>query len=304
MNKEDIVEKIVKNTDLSKEEVEEKIKEKKEDMPNISDQGLALMVSKELDVSLQQNKGKTVEIGDIAPNMNNIGFKGKVVNKSPVRTFQTDDGEGKVQNITLSDKTGKVRMSIWNEEIDKYNELKEGDSVELGGARVKEDNLGNPEVRLGYNGQMEKIDEDIETVKPKNSLEEIKANDDVKIDGMVLEIFDRPLVYYFCPDCNQKVYNGVCPEHGDVEADKRLIVAGVIDDGSRSINSVFFGEQAENLLQKSTDQVEEELNDKTTEEFIDSLDIITKEFEIYGQITKNRMSEDLELRVKKVSPKV
>ncbi|MFH1420815.1 MAG: hypothetical protein ABIG30_02500, partial [Candidatus Aenigmatarchaeota archaeon] len=212
-----------------REEIEAKLVEKKKDMPDISEDGVAVIVARELGVSIMQPLIKELKIGSIIPNMRNITFYGKIVDKQPVREFETERGSGRVQNVLLADETGRIRMSLWNDEIKKAESLGVGDVAKLSNCITKKDNLENPEVRLGYSGDMEKADMKVETQPAKSTLSDVVVGDDVEVSATLLEIFERPILYQFCPQCRSKLFNGVCAEHGVIDeanVNKTLIMAG------------------------------------------------------------------------------
>ena len=53
---------------------------------------------------------------------------GEIVSVSEPREFASQRGSGKVANAALKDKTGEIKLSLWNEQID---QVKEGDKVKL-----------------------------------------------------------------------------------------------------------------------------------------------------------------------------
>ena len=257
LTKNEIVQKLIEYG-LSEDEIEKKIEGKKAQIPNISEDGIALMVAKESGVNISQPVLKELKIGSIIPNMRNITLYGKIIDKQPVREFHTENSSGKVQNIILADDTGRIRMSLWNDEVDKFN-FEIGSVVKLINCVTRKDNLDNPEIRLGYNGTAEKSDEKIETAPAKNKLSEASVGDDVEVEATVLEVFERPMVYHFCPECRSKLFNNTCPEHGNVDeskVNKTLITSGIIDDGTKTINIVMFNKPAEQFLGKGLEEVE------------------------------------------------
>lgn len=295
----DLIQKIVEASGLKREEIEKKIEEKKKELPGVSNEGIVRLVGKELGVDLLRPEPKELKIKNIVPNMRNITFFGKITEMQPIREFQVGDNVGRVQNIILEDETGKIRMSLWNDEIDKYG-LSVGDVVKIDNSRIKKDNLGNPEARISYGGNIIKSDIEIGLKPPKNSLVGLEENDDVSLTATLIHIFERPLIYYFCPKCRARIINNNCSLHGFVEPDKTLIVAGMLDDGNSTMNAVFFRNIAEGVVGKNVEEVEAELKEKSIEEFIKSLDILTKKFKIDGIVRRNQLTDDLEIRVKSV----
>ncbi len=295
----DLIERIVEEAEISREKLIEKIEQKKLELPGISETGIIRIVAKEVGVDLSKPPLRELKIGNIVPNMRNISFIGKVTEVQPVREFQSENGSGKVQNYTLEDETGKIRLSLWNDEIEKFS-IKEGDAVKMENCLIRKDNLEQPEARIGFNGSLTKTDAKIKTKPAKKKLENAGEGDDISIEAILIEVFPRPIIYDFCPYCRSRTFNGSCSTHGPIQADRTLIVSGVLDDGSKAMPVAFFREHAEKILGMKTNEVGPKLENKTIDEFIASLDLISKKFKIDGAIRKNNLTNELEIRVKNV----
>jgi replication factor A1 len=77
-------------------------------------------------------KEQFVKIQDINENLGSISTEGKVMSHFPVKDFVRKDGQnGSVSSIILRDSTGKVRITFWNEDIEKIENLEEGDFISL-----------------------------------------------------------------------------------------------------------------------------------------------------------------------------
>jgi replication factor A1 len=69
-----------------------------------------------------------MEIKDIQPNTGNIDLVLKVVEKEDPRSFEKFGKEGRVCNIKVSDDTGDVKLTLWNDDVDSVNV---GDKIHL-----------------------------------------------------------------------------------------------------------------------------------------------------------------------------
>ena len=294
-----LIDKIIEASGLERSVIENKIEEKKKELPGISEEGITRLVAKELGVDLLRPEPKELKIINIVPNMRNITFIGKITEMQPIRDFQVGDNIGRVQNIILEDETGKIRLSLWNDEIDRFG-LSVGDVVKVDNSRTKKDNFGNPEARISYGGNIIKSDTEIELKPPKNSFVGVEEGDDVSLSAIMIHVFERPLVYYFCPKCRARVINNTCSIHGVVEPDKTMIISGMLDDGNSTMNAVFFRTMAESFIGQRVEEVEEQLKETSIEEFIKGLDILTKKLKIDGVVRRNQLTDDLEIRVKSV----
>jgi len=297
-----LIDKITEISGLERSEIENKIEEKKKKLPDISEEGITRLVAKELGINLLRAESKELKIKNIVPNMRNITFFGKITEMQPIREFQAGDNIGRVQNIILEDETGRIRLSLWNDEIEKFG-LSVGDVVKIDNSRVKKDNFGNPEARISYSGSIIKSDIEIELKAPKDSFVGVEEADDISATATLIHLFERPFLYYFCPKCRARIINNSCSMHGAVEPNKTLIVSGMFDDGNSTMNAVFFGNVAESFVGKKTEEIEGELKETSIEEFIKSLDIVTKKFKIDGIVRRNQLTNDLEIRVRNVGHK-
>ena len=80
-----------------------------------------------------------------------------------------------------------------------------------------------------------------------------------------------------------------CKEHGEVKPKYMIILSGVIDDGTGNIRAVFFRDNALKLIGMN---IEEAL--KRRESFFEDLNVLGKEFVLYGRIRKNKLFNRLE----------
>lgn len=64
----------------------------------------------------------------IKPGMKSLDLELKVVDKEEPHTFENDNGEGRVATAICEDDSGEVKVSLWNEEIDKVSV---GDEIKI-----------------------------------------------------------------------------------------------------------------------------------------------------------------------------
>ena len=69
-----------------------------------------------------------MEIKDLKPNSGNVDIVAQVASKETPRSFEKFGKAGRVCNAVLADDSGSVKMTLWNEDIDKVNV---GDKVHL-----------------------------------------------------------------------------------------------------------------------------------------------------------------------------
>ncbi|MCD4759968.1 hypothetical protein K8R33_03700 [archaeon] len=303
---EDIVEKILKEKEISKEDLDEKINEKISQLSDlISKEGAAQIVANQLGVKMSEDlTGKRLKIKEIPKGVGSVNAVGKVLQMYGVREFNKNGRSGKVANIVIGDETATIRVVMWDEklisEIEEGN-LNEGDILKVRNAYSRVNN-GYNELHLGNKAQMEinpkgeKIGEVQNQVLERPSAEvckicELKEGMFAELQGTVVQLFE-PRHYLACPECNRKVLpDGSCKTHGAVSARKSSIVNIFFDDGSNNIRVVCFSNQAEQLLGCKNDKIAE-ASSEIFEGF--KKEVLGKQLSISGRVTKNTMFDRLE----------
>lgn len=84
---------------------------------------------------------------------------GVVRSVEETNTFDRDDGsEGQVRNVTLQDRTGDIRVSLWGDKADV--DISVGDYLHLFGAEVDTGYQEKREASVGYDSTMRAIPAD------------------------------------------------------------------------------------------------------------------------------------------------
>ncbi|MFQ5832763.1 MAG: DUF2240 family protein [Candidatus Thorarchaeota archaeon] len=220
------------------------------------------------------------EIAEITTQMRDVDVEGRVVRVFPINTFDREGGEGRVQNIIIADETAQIRLTFWNEDVEKIESLQEGDIISVTHAYAKEGFRGGVEVHAGRKAEIE--------INPKGSrLEQLALSDlslqprsiaagrvmighidensegkSVEIYGIVVGITHASPVYPACPSCRKKVEETegkfTCSVCGDVKKPEyRMLYKITVDDGSGSIRATLFGETGEELLEMTAEKAHE-----------------------------------------------
>ena len=147
---EQIIEKLVSGSGLSKEEIERKIKEKMDKLSGlISKEGAAHIVANELSVRLFET-GR-IKVKDVLPGMRSVETAGKVISIYEVRNFVTNGREGKVGSFMMGDESGSMRVVLWGDQADSINKLVVGSIVKIKDGYVRENMNGRKELHLNAN---------------------------------------------------------------------------------------------------------------------------------------------------------
>ena len=125
---------------------------------------------------------------------------GRILSIDDIREFQRVDGtEGKVRSIDLSDTTGTVKTSLWDEKTELKEKL--GDAIKIENARTRL-GQGNMELSVGKtsritnpnNEELEKIGtyEELENLRYKDrTIDQLVENEkDSKIKARILKVND------------------------------------------------------------------------------------------------------------------
>lgn len=311
---EKLIETISKESKKSADEVKTMIEEKQLELSGlVSEEGAAYMVGRELGVSLLKESNKVLKVENIVTGLRSVDVTAKVVKITDPREFDKKGKKGLVQNILLADETGRIRLTLWNDETDlvKNGKIKEDDVIKITGGYVRPDNLGKPNLMLGK-GKAEKVNEDIEVVsdsypdfgrsQSKSShISAFKVGDYQSTRACLVQLFNRRPFYEVCPKCGKKVNaegeDWKCDEHGKIEASHKMILSGTIDDGFGNIRVVFFGDTAEKVLGKSVEEVVK-LKDPLT--IYENIEALGNEFIFTGSVKQNTFTEKNEMVVNSV----
>ena len=146
----------------------------------------------ELDVEVRD----VHRVEDLSLGQSDVTLKGKILDVGTVRTFDRDDGsEGRVSNLAVGDPTGRIRVTLWDEQASRVEELSDGETVEIVDGYVKERD-GSLELHVGSRGSVDRIEEAIEYVPETADIDDIEISQTVDIAGGVIETdpkrtFDR-----------------------------------------------------------------------------------------------------------------
>ncbi|MCU4973613.1 single-stranded DNA binding protein [Halobacteria archaeon AArc-m2/3/4] len=137
------------------------------------------------DVEIDVQVSDTYTVEDLSLGLSNVNLVGLILDTDSVRTFDRDDGsEGKVSNLTLGDATGRIRVTLWDEQADQAEELEAGTTVEVIDGYVRERD-GDLELHLGNRGAIEEVDEDVEYVPESTPIESLEIDQTVDLAGVV-----------------------------------------------------------------------------------------------------------------------
>ncbi|TET10598.1 MAG: hypothetical protein E3J86_05295 [Candidatus Thorarchaeota archaeon] len=273
-------------------------------------------------VSLQSDSeplGKK-DINDLATGMWDVDIEGKVVTVYDVTSFTTkDDKEGQVRNLILADESGQIRVTFWNEDIEKITDIKTDDIIHILHGYVKEGYRGDAEFQVGRKAEirinpkkskLKKLDVSQVSLQPLTKASRVLIGDigdnyedkNVEICGIVVNLSQNMSpIYQACPSCNKKLEEAdegyVCKSCGKVDnPEPRMLYKITVDDGSGSIRVTLFGKVGEELLQMTAVEADKIIKKSEKEEkpLIENSDkVVGKYISVYGRVKTFRDSLDL-----------
>jgi replication factor A1 len=155
-----IVEDILsKRGDLTQEEVFALIEQKKKQGRGLlSDEGAARLVAEELLIRTRGKDLGRMHVIDLVSGLNDVSISGRVLLSWPTQEFQRRDGTpGRVMNLLLVDRTGRVRCALWDRHADTASKSGnvQGKIVRIGHAYTRQGSSGDVEVSAGDRSSIE-----------------------------------------------------------------------------------------------------------------------------------------------------
>jgi hypothetical protein len=308
-----LVAKIKESTNISDAEINSKIKEKMSQLSGlISKEGAAHIVANELGVKLLGETEGKLKIKDIYAGMRSVETVGKITNIYELKEFPRQDGStGKVASFVMGDETSSLRVVLWNDQTDKLKELGVGKVIHITGGYTKENMNGNIELHIATKANIKVMEgENIENVaalaKPQRKRIDALNDADINVElfATIVQVFE-PRFYEVCPECNkrakQKETGFECSVHGNINPAFSSMLTLILDDGSSTIRTVFFKNQAANLLKIGPDDL---LKLKDIPSEYDSIKekLLGNQIRVIGRVSKNEMFNRLEFISQLVFP--
>lgn len=289
-----LLSRISQSAGISAEEVERKVEAKRAKLSGlVSREGAAQIVAAELGINFEKEKMK---LSELVQGMKRANVIGKIVDVSPVRTYNKNGREGKVVNLTLADESSNAKLVMWDTNhiaLVEEGKIKAGDVVEVSNAGIR-----NGEMHLSSFGDIklskEKMGEVVTTkVFSARKLRDASAGQNLKIRAVIVQVFE-PRYFEVCPECGKRVLDSQCLTHGTVKGERRALLNMVLDDGTESIRTVLFGSQIERLG-LSTEEI------FSLEKFAEKKGGLLGEEKIFtGQVRNNALYNTLEFSAENI----
>lgn len=292
MSEEEIIKKIAKDKNIPETEVQNKIDSKLEELGGlISKEGAAHIIANELGVDLLKTEGIS-KISNIVVGMRDVTLAGRIVRKYDLRTFNKQDGEGKVAKFLLGDNDGITMVVLWDDKTSDFEKLEEGSIVKITNLNVR-DNNGRSEVHSSSQTSIELNPKGVEVkalersdsnmnagpAQRKKISELNKMDSNVEIFVTIVQVFD-PKFFQSKQDPNKR----------------GAVLNLFVDDGSDNIRTVFWNDQIKDLIQKDYLAFEENIQDFENTK----TELLGKMVKLTGRVVHNDMFSRLEFVVNKI----
>jgi len=117
-----------------------------------------------------------MKISELNSGQGNVEVQGTIKDIGDVRIFNKYGRELKVANAILSDDSGSIKLTLWNDDVTRF---KDGDIIKVSNGYVGEFQ-GEKQLTSGKFGRIEKISEGISSNEEEKPAEPKKEIGDVK----------------------------------------------------------------------------------------------------------------------------
>ena len=155
MNFEQMVQEILERGKIGHDELMSRIKQKQDELSGfVTSEGAAIIVGRELGIELvkKEPEVRELKIEDLMSGMSNVDIVGRVIRIYEPRTFERMDGSaGRMANLMFQDKTGQVRVVLWDDKVSLIDEgkIQKGMALQIKGAYVRRGINQQPELNVG-----------------------------------------------------------------------------------------------------------------------------------------------------------
>lgn len=122
-----------------------------------------------------------MKISELKAKQGKVELTGEITEMTPAREFSKFGSGGRVANAMLKDDSGTIKISLWNEQIDKVDV---GDKIEIKNGYVSE-YQGELQLSTGKFGSLEVLDKKVKAEKAKVDPNEDYSDED--LDGPDVE---------------------------------------------------------------------------------------------------------------------
>jgi len=154
-------------SELTKKDIEEQIKQKKEKIGAgyLTDQGALFLIASDYGITLSEPLKIEMELKDLYAGAKEISLETRVLNLSPAKQFSRKDGSPfYLRTMTVYDANTTASVKLWDEKanLPGIENLKPGDLIKIIKAYVKSDLDGSPTINIGSGSNIEPVNTESE----------------------------------------------------------------------------------------------------------------------------------------------
>ncbi|MFX1426606.1 MAG: DUF2240 family protein [Promethearchaeota archaeon] len=204
MKTEAYINKIIEGTGLTRKEIQDMVEDKKKELKGlISEEGALFVIARELGVDVKEENKDLLEdfdlsISDISENMKNINIFGRIKEIYNVNKFnKADGGVGYVGSFLLHDKTGDVRIVLWDDNVNVFKEdnFEQNGMVKIVNGIARKGKFQDKEIHIGRFGKVILSPDDVDYKKyPKVKFELMDISNvnlnlkSISLEGKIIQI--------------------------------------------------------------------------------------------------------------------
>lgn len=238
---------------------------------------------------------KTISIKNLAPDMENVRIKCRILKKYEKKSFKNKKGTGSIARFLAGDRTGKITCVAWNDLAEKIEETLTGTGITIDGAYTK-NGFNGTELHLGWNSRITK-NEEVESIeeitKTKNiTVNQLEKNKEktVSLNCTIIGIPFKKNFFMACPECRKSTSTKKCENCGFAgKPEKKPLVKILLSDLTGTTTTTLFEEQLKQITEK---KVIEGIENK---EFLEKK-LVGKNLKITGIPTKNPFNNKIEIK--------
>jgi len=259
--------------------------------------GGQFILNKKKNAAFPEPNTAVLKVKELKAGIDNADVFGKIARVFDERSFEREGRNGKLLSFELADETAVARCTAWNDLVEEAKKLRQGMLVKIEGAYTK-DGLRGVELQLGWQARILQNPRgfELDTVvsgAERKEIAKLEEGETIEVKAKIKEILPGKLHYLVCPNCSKKVEQigegYVCEQCGEVEEPNiNLIVAVELQDKSGSMRCVFFGKQAETLIEKSREEMKKELEEKGPDALIEEIKekVVGREATVEARVKK------------------
>lgn len=301
---EQLVQKILDTGKITKTDLDEKVQAKLNSLGGlISEEGALHIIANELGVTTNTSPSSELKIKDVSAGMRSVNVLVKVLRKYELRTFGPD-GSGKVASAYVGDETGALRLTFWNDKTSWFDQIKEGDVLEIQQSYSRENNnrvelhMGNAShCIINPEGKTVETQNNTPSETPEKKLQDITENDTfVSITATIVQAYD-PRFFPIDPTTNKRVSDDALTGKETFN----YVMNIFLDDSTHNMRVSLWKEQIQQLLDMSDQEIIAIKDDLSKIEEIKT-DLLGRIISARARVKKNEAYNNIELVLYGVNP--